>query len=265
MQELSKARKVNEIWLTGWGCRLERLEYFRVVENQDFTEYNAVYEVTRPEYVRDALARAERIKGIFYLPREAKFLIARRHLLDAGWQSILRSETVVGYIAESGHRSDPLISLEAVEQRSLDSWVQLYHENYGMSDKQLKPNRRRWELAFSSEPAIHFYFVIVNGKTAGTVQLVAPRNEFCGIYSLTVRNHNNGLPILRAIARKLMSESIHLGSKWVCYERLRRIRRDPLTHEQIAHSLEWCGVEWRTLSREIGYSRATRRRGGAEG
>ena len=257
MNELSKARRVNEIWLTGWGCQLKRLEHFCVVRSQAFAEYNAVYRVQKPEYVPAAIATTERIKGILYLPREPKFLAARGNLLHDGWKPVLRSETVVAYIAESGRRSDPLITLEAVERRSLDSWVQLYHENYGMSEKRLRPNRRRWELAFLSEPAINFYFVVVDGKATGTVQLVAPRNEFCGVYSLTVRKHKNDLPILRAITRTLMCESIRLGAKWVCYERLRQIRLDPLSNERVVHPIEWCGAEWRTFSREIGYSGAT--------
>lgn len=254
MQEFGKARKVNEIWLTGWGCRLERLEHFRVIENQDFTEYNAVYDVTDPAYVPAALRRTESIGGILYLPREERFVEARRHLLGAGWKSVLRSETVAGWIGKGSHRCAALISLDAVEERSLDSWVRLYHGNYGMSEKLFEPNRRRWEAAFSSEVAIHFYFLLVDGVRAGTVQLVAPRNEFCGIYSLTMQDHVNGLPILRAIARTLIDESIRLGAKWICFERLRDIRREPGPTNKIPRVMPWCGVEWRTLSRDIGYS-----------
>jgi hypothetical protein len=251
--ELSRARKVNEIWLTGWGCLLERLEHFCVIENQNFSEYNAVYDVAEPKYVPAAVEQTGRIKGILYLPRETEFVDARKGLLDTGWQSVLRSETVVSSIANGSRRSDPLISLEAVEEQSLDFWVRLYHSNYGMAKELLEPNRRRWEVAFWSEPAIHFYFVIVDGETVGTVQLVAPRNDFCGIYSLTVRDHRNGILVLRAIARTLIVESIHLGAMWICYERLRHIKREPGPLTLIPAVTRWCGAEWQTLSQDIGY------------
>jgi hypothetical protein len=254
-RELNRARKVNKVWLTGWGCQLQRLRHFQVIENRVFSEYNAVFDVVDPEYVPAALDRAESIRGILYLPREARFVDARKGLVGVGWHPILRSATVASSIANVSHRSDPLISLALVEERSLDSWVRLYHLNYGMADDLLEPNRRRWELAFWSEPAIHFYFVIVDGERVGTVQLVAPANDFCGVYSFTMRSHRNGLPFLRAIARTLFSEAIHLGAPWMCYERLRHIKREPSPPQTIAAVVRWCGAEWQTLSRDIGYSR----------
>ncbi|MGO9261491.1 MAG: hypothetical protein ACLQU1_35085 [Bryobacteraceae bacterium] len=214
---LAKAREVNDVWLIGWGCRLRRFGAFRVLENSQLRDYNTIYDVAEPEYVRSATEWAQRIGAVLYLPQEVRFAEARRQTTAADWRSVFRTETVVARLSEAAIPAERRVSLKAADEGSLNRWTDLYRENYGFPDNLLEANRERWALAFRSEPAIRFYFATVDGEPAGTAQLVLLKNGFCGIYSLAMPIERRGLPILYALAVKLIGESMRLGATWICY------------------------------------------------
>jgi hypothetical protein len=254
-QLLDKARHVNDLWLVGWGCTLRRLPGFRVLESADFREYNTVYDIASPSYLEPAIEWAAQIGAVLFLPRDAHFRKARMHVAVDGWRSVFRTETVAGSLAGSQLTRDHRVSLAPVDENSVDQWTLLYHDNYGMPTELLQANRSRWSLAFHSEPAIRFYFVVVDGELAGTVQLITPGNGVCGIYSLTLPIGKRGLPILRILAPKLIEESIRLGATWACFERLQQITHEAGPPQKIYRMLKWRGLNWETLSRDIGYLR----------
>jgi hypothetical protein len=251
---LAKAREVNDVWLVGWGCRLRRFEEFRVLENSQFREYNTVYDVAEPEFVRSATEWAQRIGAVLYLPQEARFAEARRQTTAADWRPVYRTETVAARLSEAAIPAECRVSLKVADEGSLNRWTGLYHKNYGFPNSLLEANSERWALAFRSEPAIRFYFATVDGEPTGTAQLVALKSGYCGIYSLAMPIERRGLPILHALAVKLVGESKRLGATWICYERLRRIKEEPRLLRRFGATLRWCGLNWETLSRDVGYS-----------
>jgi len=252
---LARAREVNDVWLVGWGCHLERRPEFRVLENRRFSEYNTVYDIEAPEYVESAAHIAQQLGATLYLPRDSRFEGARKELAGMGWLPRWRTETLVSKVVDETLSANPDTTLRPVldAHRSLEKWIDLYSRNYKLPSNLSTANQERWRLAFQSEPAIRFYFITVGGEPEGTAQMVVPGTGFCGVYSLSLPPRLRGTKALGTVETRLTQESVRLGAQWTCYERLRPVRKDPGLRPAPGTPLNFYGLEWHTLSSDTGY------------
>lgn len=86
---LVKARQANEVWLSGWGCELEHLDFCVVVRNTEIADYNGIYDIRSPADVTAALnlARSITIQSghppTLFLPNSTDFRDAARNWRSA--------------------------------------------------------------------------------------------------------------------------------------------------------------------------------------
>jgi hypothetical protein len=258
---LAQARETNRLWLESRGCAVRNVGFGVLVRHPQFAEFNAIYDLADPAKVDEALELADREfppgsqSPTIFLPLDAKFDEARWRMQEADLRPVFRSETLAAQLARGRVFPASPFRLRPVTEQTMDRWLQIYMENYGIGGPRAAAERQQWLHVFSSAENIQFCLVENYGVPVGTAQFVMGPGGWCGVYALSIARARRGLESLKFLMQQVLESAAQAGASWVFFDRLRPVSRATIRSQSIRRDLQWRGFEWRVLSAEIGFRR----------
>lgn len=178
----------NLVWLTSFGCTIDRHGDATLVFHPGLPEYHAWLfygDTQKPDFrgmsVSGAAPDSDGPPNI-YVDQSCDNAAWRKALADFAFRHVATSVVYAGQLRP--RRSEALLFRRA-ELNESDSWSATYSAGFGRTGRQAELDVERWRLSFRSGEAVLSWFLELNGERIGVAQ-TCNANDVVGFYSLTV-------------------------------------------------------------------------------